>query len=660
MLVMGVNPGHDGAICVIENRRLLFCLESEKDSYPRHTKVTPMTTFDAMERIGGVPDVIAFGGSIKEWFPGQKPIGTGYLGSDVKSHRESTFMGEPITVFSSSHIRSHIAMAVGLAPRDDAEQRAVLCWEGDEGTFYLLDRDWKIVREIPVLRFPGGRYALAFAIADPRYPDNTIEAHGDDSGKLMALAAYGDPADADSRIVETVEKLLHPQSYGLNKSFWRDAPFYNVGVEAQVTKTAAALLHERMFELFANVAQQELPEGIPLHIGGGCGLNCDWNTAWRELGHFSSVFVPPCANDSGSALGHALDALHTLTGDPRIDWDVYCGNEFEWDRDPDAARWVGRPLGEPELADAIAGGSVVAWVQGRWELGPRALGNRSLLAEPFRESTRDLLNDIKQREAYRPIAPCCRLEDVGKLYDRDFHDPYMLYFRMATTSDLKAVTHVDGSARVQTVSKESNRPQHDLLSAFAERHGVGVLCNTSLNYKQMGFVNRMSDLADYCEARGVFDMVVGRRWFQRVEAPVRLTGPGPLSVHLVRMVIEQNVPEGATVLVVSEGIDGMLNLNRRIGWHFPQNEDGSFRGGHPADSDDAIAQIEELRRKGASHFVIPKPDLWWLDFYGGLREQLETRYRSVLQDEGCVIFALADQAPPLQSSRLAPAQMPAS
>jgi hydroxymethyl cephem carbamoyltransferase len=643
MLVIGVNPGHDGAICAIEDRKLLFSLESEKDSYARHAKVTPITIFDAMERIGGVPDVIAFGGSEKErwWFPGANPtIGIGYQGSDVKSHRKGSIMGAPVTVFSSSHIRSHIAMAVGMAPRDDADQRAVLCWEGDEGTFYLLDRAWQIVREIPVLRFPGGRYALAFAIADPGYADETIEPYGDDAGKLMALAAYGDPADADARVVEAVEKLLHPRSYGLSKGHWHDAPFYNVGVEAQVTKTAAALLHQRIFELFATVAQNELPEGIPLHISGGCGLNCDWNTAWRELGHFSSVFVPPCANDSGSALGHALDALHTFTRDPRIEWDVYCGNEFESDCDPDRAKWVRRPLHEPELADAIADGSVVAWVQGRWEMGPRALGNRSLLAEPFLERTRDLLNDIKQREEYRPIAPCCRLEDVGKIYNRDFHDPYMLYVRRATTSDLKAVTHVDGSARVQTVTNESNRPQHDLLTAFAQRHGVGVLCNTSLNYKKMGFINRMSDLADYCEKRGVFDMVVGRTWFQRVEAPVRLTGPGPVSVHLVRKVIEQNVPDGSTVLVISEGIDGMLKLNRRLGWHFPQNEDGTFQGHHPADSDDAIAQIEELRKRGASYLVIPKPDLWWLEFYTGLREQLESRYRPVLQDDGCAIFAL--------------------
>jgi hydroxymethyl cephem carbamoyltransferase len=322
---MGINPGHDGAICAIEDRKLLFYLESEKDSFQRHAKISPMTIFDAMEQLDTIPDVIAFGGSVKEWYwyHGANPnIGVGYHGANVRSQRKGSFLGKPVTVFGSSHIQSHIAMAVGMAPKDDEELRAVLCWEGDDGSFYLLDRNWEIIREIPVLRFPGSRYSFAFAIAEPQYEDHISEAYGDDAGKLMALAAYGNPADADARVVETVDKLLDPRAAGFPKGEYRDSPIYNVGVEADVTKTAAALLHHRMFETFARVAQEELPAGIPLYISGGCGLNCDWNTAWRELGHFSSVFVPPVANDSGSALGHALDALHTLTGDPQIDWDV--------------------------------------------------------------------------------------------------------------------------------------------------------------------------------------------------------------------------------------------------------------------------------------------------------------------------------------------------
>ncbi len=642
MLVIGLNSGHDGAIAAVKDRRVLFHLEGEKDSYPRHVKLNPMRILEVMERIGETPDVIALGGQTKEraWFSGGNPdIWTGYFDPRSVSRREGTFCGERTTIIASSHVRSHIMMAAGMAPRDDAPLRAVLVWEGQDGTFYLLDERWEIVREISVMRRPGSRYVMLFALANPVYPDHVRTAHTDDAGKLMALAGYGDPADANPNVVATVDRLLGPwESFGA-KGQYKDSPVYNVGVEADVTKIAAALLQQRLFDVFARVAQEEIPAGIPLYISGGCGLNCDWNTMWRELGHFSSVFVPPCANDSGSALGTALDALHAMTGDPRVEWDVYCGLEFECDQDPDPTQWERRPLEQAALADALASGRIVAWAQGRYEMGPRALGNRSLLADASDHLMLERLNEVKQREAYRPIAPCCRIEDAGKVFDADFHDPHMLYFRMVTSPDLGAVTHVDGSARAQTVTKDSNKPLHDLLSAFAERHGVGVLCNTSLNYKRTGFINRTSDLVHYCETRGLWDMVIGDTWFQRIRSRVDWDG-GFVPSRFVKRLIEQNVPEGGTVVVIAEGVDEMLELEGRRGWHFPQNEDGSHHGDFPADSEEAIAALEALREKGASHLAIPASQLWWLEFYGGLQEHLDDHYRVVVRDDGCVIFEM--------------------
>lgn len=479
-----------------------------------------MSILDLSERIGAIPDVIAMGGWSKETpepLRGKKRnIGAGYLGAHEVQQRAATFFGTDVEMFSSSHIRSHIMMAAGMAPPDDAGLRAVLVWEGAEGTFYLLDNRWQIVREVPVLQHPGGRYSFVFAVADESKADSMEIPPLDDSGKLMALAAYGDPADADQDIKETVERLLAPDGFPAHKGAFSDLAIYNIGVEDQRTKIAAALLTERMFDVFARAAQEHLPKGIPLYISGGCGLNCEWNMKWRELGHFSSVFVPPCTNDSGSALGTALDALAAYTGDPRVEWNVYCGLEFERDREPRPGLWKKRPLDNRELADVIAAGHVVAWVQGRWEMGPRALGNRSLLAEPSRASTRDKLNEIKRREDYRPIAPCARLEDAGAAFSADFHDPYMLYFRTVTAPNLDAITHVDGSARVQTVTQNGNRPLYDLLTAYGERtKGPGVLCNTSLNFKGFGFINTASDLEFYCLQQGVDNYVIGNDWYQR-------------------------------------------------------------------------------------------------------------------------------------------------
>jgi hydroxymethyl cephem carbamoyltransferase len=521
LLIVATNPSHDGAIAALGDNKLLFSLESEKDSFRRHRGLTATTVLSLLERLGDAPDVIALGGWRKP-VPGRgkrAAVGAGYFGATNFIERSARLLGREVNLFTSSHERSHIMMAVGMAPPEihNAPTKAVLVWEGALGCFYLLDQNSSITKEVSVLSQPGTRYILLFRIADPTFPDGGAFPSAVEAGKLMALAAYGDSNDADEEIAATIDQVLAIPSVtvGVKKDF-RDSPVYNAGVESAVHKTAAALLTERIFQIFAAAAEQHLPRDVPLCISGGCGLNCDWNTMWREHGQFSSVFVPPVPNDSGSALGTAIDAQAASTGDPAIEWDVYSGLEFEWDSKPDPATWKKQALDLRELVDALGRGQVVAWVQGRWEIGPRALGNRSLLAEPFDPRTRDRLNEIKAREDYRPVAPCCRLEDAGRVFDSGFEDPHMLYFRRVRPEHgLGAVTHVDGSARPQTVTTETNRRLYDLLSAFATVHGVGVLCNTSLNYKGLGFINRMSDLAAYCESRGVPEMVVGDVWFTR-------------------------------------------------------------------------------------------------------------------------------------------------
>src|SRR6185436_11061962 len=204
---------------------------------------------------------------------------------------------------------------------------------------------WSVKRRIPVMTQPGARFAFLFALADPTFPDSGLNPRAEDAGKLMALAAYGDPASADPAVAETVDRILKvPSVMPAPKLAFLDSPLHNHGVESQATKDAAALLTRRIFEVFSTAAQEHLPEGLPLYISGGCGLNCDWNHQWRRLGHFTSVFVPPCANDSGSAIGTAIDALSELSGDPRIDWDVYSGPEFQWDCTPDARVWETQDL----------------------------------------------------------------------------------------------------------------------------------------------------------------------------------------------------------------------------------------------------------------------------------------------------------------------------
>src|SRR5204863_2115734 len=138
VLIMAVNPGHDGGVAVIEDRKLLYSIESEKDSFGRHAKVTPMCMLNAIERVGAVPDVIALSGYTKEDDQlGDMDVWAGYFGAQVVTTRDAKLFGAPVRLFSSSHIRSHILTAAALAPPDEAPRRAVLVWEGAEGSFFL-------------------------------------------------------------------------------------------------------------------------------------------------------------------------------------------------------------------------------------------------------------------------------------------------------------------------------------------------------------------------------------------------------------------------------------------------------------------------------------------------------------------------------------------
>lgn len=143
-------------------------------------------------------------------------------------------------------------------------------------------------------------------------------------------------------------------------------------------------------------------------------MNCDWNTKWKETGFFANVFVPPVANDSDSAIGTAIDSQFYFTGNPKIDWNFYSGLSFQSESEFDYGRYHIRTMGHDEVAELLANDLVLGWVSGRYEIGLRALGNRSIIAAPFRDGTRERLNTIKQREQFRPIAPVCLSEDADR------------------------------------------------------------------------------------------------------------------------------------------------------------------------------------------------------------------------------------------------------
>jgi predicted NodU family carbamoyl transferase len=225
------------------------------------------------------------------------------------------------------------------------------------------------------------------------------------------------------------------------------------------------------------------------------------------------VFVPPVANDSGSAIGTAIDAQFHFTGNPKIDWNVYSGLGFITTGSFDSPQYDLYGTNYELIADMLANDLIIGWVSGKCEIGPRALGNRSILAAPFQESTRVWLNEIKQREQFRPIAPVCLEEEAARWFGCDQASPFMLFTHRVRTNALAAVTHVNGTARIQTVSSVTNRNLYDLLIAFKARTGYGVLCNTSLNFNGRGFINTIGDLSAYALKHNLDGFVVEGRTY---------------------------------------------------------------------------------------------------------------------------------------------------
>jgi len=520
MNILSYNPGHDGAVAHLHDGQLLTLVEVEKNSNYRHSGVSVHDYLNILSEFKEIPDVICEGG----WWPQgdqlsvQSPF-AGYLGLLKKDIiiGSRRFMGKQIQYFSSSHERSHLLCSFGMSSLPKGTPCYALIWEGTIGAFYEIDEKLNITMLAEVIHEPGHRYAMLYGLADSTFAKNLEYTRISDAGKLMALASYSNRIKITAEDENLIEYLLQNCQHLSPIVAYEElqySPYYNAGLDDPTFRNFAGIFSDKIFDTFHQYAEANMKKGLPLLIAGGCGLNCDWNTKWRETNIFSDVFVPPVANDSGSAIGTAIDAQFHFTGNPKIAWNVYSGLEFIMSGSIDLSLFDIDETNYSMIAEMLANNLILGWVNGKYEIGPRALGNRSILASPFHESTRVRLNKIKLREQFRPIAPVCLEEDAVKWFGCDRESPFMLYTYHVRTDALAAVTHVNGTARIQTVSSVSNPNLYNLLIAFKARTGYGVLCNTSLNFKGRGFINNLTDLSAYTIQHNLDGFVIeGRSYF---------------------------------------------------------------------------------------------------------------------------------------------------
>ncbi|WP_435100749.1 carbamoyltransferase C-terminal domain-containing protein [Arhodomonas sp. AD133] len=524
MKILAMKPGHDGNVALVEDGVLRWQLEAEKDSFPRYEQITPDLFMRAGRYMETVPDVFALSGWVKGWHSVEPVVNGGYYGwgDGHKSCETIRFMGQEATLFSSTHERSHLFCSYGLSPFPQGQPCYALVWEGNLGCFYRIGANLEIERLGWPLVDPGNKYGQLFGIADPDFPSIKGHFRFSNAGKLMALAAFAKFTPLDHDGTQLIEQILASDGLvrKIEKAQFAWSRYHNIGVTHPDFQELAGHFSNRVFDIFYEFARANLTEGLPLLISGGCGLNCEWNSRWARSGLFDAVFVPPCTNDTGAAIGTAVEAQHHLTGNAKLhDWSVFCGEAFLDDDPVNPAQFSAGPVDLDEIAARLEAGEIIAWAEGRYEMGPRALGNRSILAEPFSEATRQRLNAIKKREDYRPVAAICLLDGAERWFDGELPGPHMLYFYRVKDDRLKAVTHVDGSCRVQTVTAAQNPQIAALLRAFERRTGSAVLCNTSLNFSERGFINRRSELASFCWEQGLDGFVAnGIHYARRAHA----------------------------------------------------------------------------------------------------------------------------------------------
>ncbi|WP_072617540.1 carbamoyltransferase C-terminal domain-containing protein [Pandoraea vervacti] len=516
MKILSFKPGHDGCATFIDGGVLQFSYEAEKDSSARFAALDPSSIVNAFQQVASAPDVIAISGWQETGGNLTKSVGGGYFGLEVPPSRTITIFDRETILFSSSHERSHILCAYALSPFPQGTPCYALVWEGYLGRFYYVDAALNIRLLCDIMCAPGIRYAFAYGLIDPTFNLPKAAIRLSDAGKLMALAAFCDHVVPTPEEECLVEKLLsRPKEIPyLSKEDFRDFSQYNCGVTSNIGKRLARLISDAIYTRFESAMHHHIQRRAPLLIAGGCGLNCDWNSSFAETGMFSDVFVPPCANDSGSAIGTAADAQFHLSGSAKIEWSVYSGQPFILD-ELKHEDFVSFPASPSLVAKHLFDGAILGWADGNAEIGPRALGHRSILASPLEKSTLEKINLLKRREGFRPIAPICREEEVAEHFFPATPSPFMLHFRRVINPRLPAITHVDGSARVQTLSNTQNPNLHEVLGEFRRLSGLGVLCNTSLNFNGNGFINRSSDLARFASQIGLDGFVITNRLYMR-------------------------------------------------------------------------------------------------------------------------------------------------
>ncbi|CAD6538124.1 carbamoyltransferase [Paraburkholderia sabiae] len=567
MYTLGINAVyHDSAAVLIRDGVVLAAAEDERFTHVKHAKrPVPFSTwqlpFDAIDYCLGMAGIelkdvdhvaYSYDPSLFAGMP-KEPRATIELPFDPAHHKLTNPSQSPWDPLFLSYIANAKAQLLDGAPhhlskrfkgvdRDDCfkwhfvdhhlahEASAFLASPFDDTAVLTMDGRGEGVTT-SMGQFVNGTYVRLRQVELPHSLGLLYEAvtawlgflHSSDEYKVMALASYGQPVYIDQ--FRAIVRVRQDGTYTV------DAP--RLVERFGTARERGGPLEQRHFDI-ANSLQCVLEETV-LHLArwlhhqtgltrlcmaGGVALNCVMNSKIRDLGPFDEVWVQPAAGDAGTALGAALWTDYRERGDKTRHWAMnhaYLGPEYGDDEIERFLKWSKIPYRRArdvvsETADMLAANKVIGWYQGRTEFGPRALGARSILASPVDSHMQARLNEIKDREDFRPVAPVVMEEHAADWFVGGQRAPFMLFVfdvREEQAARIPAVRHVDGTARVQTVNREQHALYYDLLDAFRQRTGVPVLVNTSFNTRGEPMVNSPRDAVESFWTSPLDALVIG-------------------------------------------------------------------------------------------------------------------------------------------------------
>lgn len=538
MYTLGINAAfHDSAACIIKDGQLLAAAEDERFTHVKHGKrpipfsayELPFHAIDYCLKTAGIHlrdvDHIAYSFDPyllmdpddvvqqrvelpldptkrlmpEKWLSPWDPLflssiinAPGQLVDGYPHHLQESLRDAAITKDRWHFIEHHLSHASSAYLPSPYLEAAVLTVDGrgEKATTTFSMGTGNELRRISQVDMPH-----SLGLLYEKVTSHLGFLHSSDEYKVMALASYGKPV-----FVNAFRSMITMSDNGiytiddehmvslLGPARKKGEPFTDH--HFNIAHSLQQVTQETVLELASWLRKETGAEN--LCFAGGVALNCVLNAKLRDAGLFRNIWVQPAAGDAGTALGAAMwvDATErrSTTKDFRMDH-AYWGPAYSDDEIESFLKWTKTPYRRmaniaEETTDLLIHDKIIGWFQGRMEFGPRALGSRSILASPLHASMQARLNEVKDREDFRPVAPVVMEDQAGEWFEGAAHSPFMLFVynvREEKKGMIPAVTHVDGTARIQTVNRDQHEQYYDLLDAFARRTGVPVLINTSFN-----------------------------------------------------------------------------------------------------------------------------------------------------------------------------------